>query len=224
MRRTLDHDIPLLLGETGTGTKVFARAVHQESNRTRQPFVAVSLAALPAGEIEAERFDSEDAAPPSARPKRRPGRIVQANGGTLYLDEIGALPPAVQLRLLAVLQDRRVTPVGSRRAIPVDLAIVCATRRELRPMLHAQTFREDLYYRLNGLVLRLPPLRECSDLSVLVRRILAREYPQSPREISPSVMDLFKRHAWPGNVRQPVGVLRAAALMCGDEPLITEAH
>ena len=224
VRRTLNHDISLLLlGETGTGKELFARAVHQESQRARQPFVAVNLSALPPAQIDIELFGCVENAGGQRR-KGLSGRIVQANGGTLFLDEIGALPAEVQLRLLGVLQDRCVTPLGSQHPIAVDLAIVCASRRDLRHMIQAQTFREDLYYRLNGLVLRLPPLRERSDLRLLTRRILQHESPHTPPEISPSVMDMFRRYAWPGNVRQLANVLRTAALMCADERLVTEAH
>ncbi|MEO6409186.1 MAG: sigma-54-dependent Fis family transcriptional regulator [Burkholderiaceae bacterium] len=224
VRRTLNHDIPLLLlGETGTGKELFARAVHQESQRARQPFVAVKLSALPLSQIDIELFGCLDNAD-GARRKGTTGRIVQANGGTLFLDEIGALPADVQLRLLGVLQDRCVTPLGGQHPIAVDLAIVCASRRDLRHMIQAQTFREDLYYRLNGLVLRLPALRERSDLRLLTQRILQHESPHAPPEISPSVMDMFRRYAWPGNVRQLANVLRTAALMCADERLVTEAH
>ncbi len=224
VRRTLNHDIPLLLlGETGTGKELFARAVHQESQRARQPFVAVNLSALTPAQIDAELFGSVEG-PAGPRRKVSNGRIVQANGGTLFLDEIGALPAEVQLRLLGVLQDRCVTPLGGRHPIAVDLAIVCASRRDLRHMIQAQTFREDLYYRLNGLALRLPPLRERSDLGLLAQRILQHESPHTPPGISPSVMDMFRRYAWPGNVRQLANVLRTAALMCADERLVTEAH
>ena len=224
VRRTLNHDIPLLLlGETGTGKELFARAVHQESQRARQPFVAVNLSALPPAQIDVELFGCVENTP-GQRSKGKSGRIVQANGGTLFLDEIGALPAEVQLRLLGVLQDRCVTPLGGRHPIAVDLAIVCASRRDLRHMIQAQAFREDLYYRLNGLALRMPPLRERSDLRLLAQRILQHENPQTPPEISPSVMDMFRRYAWPGNVRQLANVLRTAALMCADERLVTEAH
>ena len=225
VRRTLNHDIPLLLlGETGTGKELFARAVHQESQRARQPFVAVNLSALTPEQIEIELFGCAASNPIGARRKSTNGRIVQANGGTLFLDEIGALPAELQLRLLGVLQDRCFTPLGGRQPIAVDLAIVCASRRDLRHMIQAQTFREDLYYRLNGLALRLPPLRERSDLGLLAQRILQHESPHAPPEISPCVMDMFRRYAWPGNVRQLANVLRTAALMCADERLVTEAH
>ena len=225
VRRTLNHDIALLLlGEAGTGKELFARAAHQESNRGRQPFVAVNFAAIAPSQIEAELFGREEGGSAGVRRKTTPGRIAQADGGTLYLDEVGALPPDLQLRLLRVLQDRCVTPVGGRRQVAVDIVLVCATRRDLRHMIHAQTFREDLYYRVNGLALRLPPLRERSDLCVLARRILQHERPQAPPEISPTVMDMFKRYAWPGNLRQLASVLRTAAVMCRDEGLVTEAH
>ena len=137
---------------------------------------------------------------------------MQANGGTLFLDEIGDMPLAVQARLLRVLQERSVTPLGSQRPMPIDIALIAATHRNLREMIRQQQFREDLYYRLNGLALRLPPLRERTDLPALTQRILQIECPNGAPEISPSVMSLFRRCAWPGNVRQLANVLRTAAV------------
>ena len=225
VRRILNRDIPLLvLGETGTGKELLARAVHQDSSRARQPFVAVNCASIPEALIEAELFGHEEGAFTGARRRGAPGRIVQANGGTLFLDEIGDMPLALQARLLRVLQERCVTPLGSHKSIPVDIAVVAATHRNLREMIEQQQFREDLYYRLNGLVLRLPALRERTDLPVLARRILAAESPQGAPEISAAVMDMFRRYAWPGNIRQLANVLRTAAVMAAGEAQITEAH
>ena len=223
VRRILDRGIPLLiLGETGTGKGLLARATHQESNRARQPFVEVNCASMPESSIEAELFGSEEGAPGGAR--RTVGRIVQANGGTLFLDEIGDLPLALQARLLRVLQERCVTPLGSHQSIAVDIAVIAATQRDLRDMIERQQFREDLYYRLNGLVLRLPPLRERSDLDVVASRILQSECLQGAPELSPAVMALLRRHRWPGNIRQLANVLRTAAVLAAVEPQITEAH
>ncbi len=225
VRRVLNRDIPLLiLGETGTGKELLARAVHQDSNRARQPFIAVNCASIPESLIEAELFGYEDGAFTGARRKGAPGRIVQANGGTLFLDEIGDMPLALQARLLRVLQERQVTPLGSAKSITVDIAVIGATHRNLREMIERQQFREDLYYRLNGLVVRLPALRERTDLGVVARRILLTECPQGAPEISSTVMDLFRRYAWPGNIRQLANVLRTAAVMACGEPQITEAH
>ena len=225
VQRVLNRDIPLLiLGETGTGKELLARAVHQDSNRARQPFVAVNCASIPESLIEAELFGYEEGAFTGARRKGATGRILQAHGGTLFLDEIGDMPLALQARLLRVLQERCVTPLGSLKSIAVDIAVVGATHRKLREMIEAGTFREDLYYRLNGLVVRLPALRERGDLAAVVQRILLAECPHSTLEVSPAVMALFERYAWPGNIRQLANVLRTAAVMAAGERQITEQH
>ncbi|MET3916206.1 transcriptional regulator of acetoin/glycerol metabolism [Variovorax sp. OAS795] len=225
VRRVINRDIPLLvLGETGTGKELLARAVHQDSNRARQPFVAVNCASIPESLIEAELFGYEEGAFTGARRKGAVGRIVQAHGGTLFLDEIGDMPLSLQARLLRVLQERNVTPLGSLKSIPVDIAVIGATHRNLREMIAAGTFREDLYYRLNGLVVKLPPLRERSDLDVVARRILLAECPQDTPEIAPAVLALFKAYAWPGNLRQLANVLRTAAVMSAGERHICEHH
>ncbi|MEJ8825804.1 sigma-54-dependent Fis family transcriptional regulator [Variovorax humicola] len=225
VQRVINRDIPLLiLGETGTGKELLARAVHQDSNRARQPFVAVNCASIPESLIEAELFGYEDGAFTGARRKGSVGRIVQANGGTLFLDEIGDMPLALQARLLRVLQERQVTPLGSLKSIPVDIAVIGATHRKLRDMIESGTFREDLYYRLNGLVVKLPALRERRDLEVVARRILLTECPHATPEISAAVMSLFKACAWPGNVRQLANVLRTASVMAAGEVEIAEHH
>ncbi len=225
VERVLNKDIPLLiLGETGTGKELLARAVHQDSSRARQPFVAVNCASIPESLIEAELFGYEDGAFTGARRKGAVGRIVQANGGTLFLDEIGDMPLSLQARLLRVLQERCVTPLGGHKSIAVDIAVVSATHRNLRDMIAAGQFREDLYYRLNGLVVRLPALRDRSDLAVVARRILLAESPAGAPSISPSVMALFLRYTWPGNIRQLANVLRTAAVMASNEAEITEEH
>ncbi len=225
IQRILDRDIPLLiLGETGTGKELLARAVHLDSKRARQPFVAVNCASIPESLIEAELFGYEDGAFTGARRKGAAGRILQANGGTLFLDEIGDMPQALQARLLRVLQERSVTPLGSNKSISVDIAVFCATHRNLREMIARQTFREDLYYRVNGLAVRLPALRERSDLDVIVQRILLSERPHDVPKLCPQVAELFRRYTWPGNIRQLANVLRTAAVMSAGEALITSAH
>ncbi|WP_240635997.1 sigma-54-dependent Fis family transcriptional regulator [Caldimonas tepidiphila] len=223
--RVLNRDIPILiLGETGTGKELLARAIHQDSQRSAHPFVAVNCASIPESLIEAELFGYEDGAFTGARRKGAVGKIVQANGGTLFLDEIGDMPPPLQARLLRVLQERQVTPLGSSKSIAVDVAIVGATHRNLREMISSNDFREDLYYRLNGLVVKLPALRERSDLQTIVHKILRAECPEQPPAVSAEVMQMFQRYSWPGNVRQLANVLRTAAVMAGGEPLITRAH
>ncbi|MDC8787162.1 sigma-54-dependent Fis family transcriptional regulator [Roseateles koreensis] len=225
VQRVLDRDIPLLiLGETGTGKELLARAVHVDSKRARQPFVAVNCASIPETLIEAELFGYEDGAFTGARRKGAVGRILQANGGTLFLDEIGDMPQPLQARLLRVLQERSVTPLGSNKSIAVDIAVFCATHRNLREMIAAQTFREDLYYRLNGLAVRLPALRERSDLEAIVRRILLTERPHDPPTLSAKVRQLFQCYSWPGNIRQLANVLRTAAVMSAGEAQINCSH
>ena len=225
VRRVLDRDIPvLILGETGTGKELLARAIHRDSARARQPFVAVNCASIPETLIEAELFGYEEGAFTGARRKGAVGKILQADGGTLFLDEIGDMPLALQAHLLRVLQERRVTPLGSTRALPVNVAIVCATHRDLRAMIEAQAFREDLYYRLNGLAVRLPPLRSRKDLPALVRRILDGEVQARHQRLAPEVQALFDHYAWPGNVRQLFNVLRTASVMAGSESTLTRQH
>ncbi|WP_245909389.1 sigma-54-dependent Fis family transcriptional regulator [Sphaerotilus hippei] len=225
IRRVVNRDIPILvLGETGTGKELLARAIHQDSDRARQPFVAVNCASIPDTLIESELFGYEEGAFTGARRKGAVGKIVQANGGTLFLDEIGDMPVALQAHLLRVLQERQVTPLGSGKAVQVDVALVCATHRNLREMIEQKTFREDLYYRLNGLAVRLPPLRERTDLMALVDRILERECPGRGLQLSPEVARLFKGYRWPGNVRQLFNVLRTACVMAASERVITRDH
>jgi transcriptional regulator with PAS, ATPase and Fis domain len=225
VKRVIDRDIAILvLGETGTGKELLARAIHQDSQRARQPFVAVNCASIPESLIESELFGYEDGAFTGARRKGAVGKILQADGGTLFLDEIGDMPLALQARLLRVLQERQVTPLGGSKAVPVDVAVTAATHRNLRQMIAAQTFREDLYYRLNGLVVRVPALRERSDLVTIVRKILRAESAGCPPELDDEVLQLLQRYAWPGNIRQLANVLRTAAVMAAGEPLITRAH
>ncbi len=225
LKRVLNRDIPILIqGETGTGKELLARAIHNDSSRATAPFVAVNCASIPETLIESELFGYEEGAFTGARRKGAVGKMVQAHGGTLFLDEIGDMPLSLQAHLLRVLQEREVTPLGSGRAIPIDINLVCATHRNLREMIERKTFREDLYFRLNGLVVRIPPLRERSDLMVLVERILQRECPDVAHELAPDVLNLFQACRWQGNVRQLAGVLRTASVMAGDERFITRAH
>jgi transcriptional regulator of acetoin/glycerol metabolism len=223
-RRVLDKPaIPLLLhGETGTGKDVLARALHASSARRQQPFVAVNCAALPETLIEAELFGYRPGAYTGASRQGAPGRIREAHGGTLFLDEIGDMPLAMQARLLRVLEERAVTPLGGGAAVPVDFRLVCASHRKLADEVAAGRFREDLYYRLNGLTLTLPPLRERSDLPALVAKLLQAEAPERALRVDEAVMAAFARLRWPGNVRQLANVVRTAvALLADGEEVIT---
>jgi transcriptional regulator of acetoin/glycerol metabolism len=220
----LDQDIPVLIeGETGAGKELFAQAIHDSSLRRKGPFVAVNCAALPEGLIEAELFGYEEGAFTGARRKGCTGKLEQANGGTLFLDEIGDMPLSLQARLLRVLQERRVTPLGSNQSRPLDIVLVSATNQNLRENVEKGQFRRDLYYRLNGLSLRLPALRERTDLPALVAAIL-REARAEDKTISPEVMEMFASHPWPGNVRQLHNVLKTAIALSAGKSAIGLAH
>jgi len=219
-RRVIDKPIALLLqGESGVGKEVFARAAHASGPRRQQPFVAVNCAALPETLIEAELFGYQGGAFTGARREGAPGRIREAQGGTLFLDEIGDMPLAMQARLLRVLQDRQVVPLGGGKPVAVDFSLVCATHRKLRTEMDAGRFREDLYYRLNGLTLHLPPLRERGDLMSLVAQMLAEIAPERPLSLAPPLAQALAAYRWPGNLRQLHNALRTAAALLADGEL-----
>jgi transcriptional regulator of acetoin/glycerol metabolism len=229
VRKVLGKDIPILItGETGTGKELLAQAIHNDSPRRDGPFVAVNCASIPETLIECELFGYEEGAFTGARRKGSIGKLMQANGGTLFLDEIGDMPYPLQMRLLRVLQERLVTPLGSARAVAVDVAIICATHRNLRDMIARNQFREDLYYRINGLAVRLPSLRERSDVAVVVEKMLQRESLENggrlALSVAPEVMAMFGRYAWPGNFRQLANLLRTAAAMVDEDAVIRREH
>ncbi|MDD4881802.1 MAG: sigma-54-dependent Fis family transcriptional regulator, partial [Gallionellaceae bacterium] len=177
-RKVLDKPIPVLLqGESGVGKEVFAKAMHDAGPRRGRPFVAVDCSALPENLIEAELFGYTPGAFTGARREGSPGRIREVKGGTLFLDEIGDMPLSMQTRLLRVLQERQVTPLGSGKAVAVDFALVCASHRNLKTEMDAGRFRADLYYRINGLMLKLPALRERKDFPHLLNRLLEEMAP-----------------------------------------------
>jgi len=223
IKQVLSRDIPILIqGETGVGKELFARAIHEASAQHKGPWIAVNCAALPEGLIEAELFGYEEGAFTGARRKGSPGKIEQANGGTLFLDEIGDMPLTLQARLLRVLQERTVTPLGSTKTIPVNFSLISATNLKLKEKVEAGEFRSDLYYRLNGLSVALPPLRERSDLQALIDVILHIEQAGTV-EITPEVLAIFQAHSWPGNIRQLHNVLRTAIALA-DGAAITALH
>lgn len=219
VERVLDLDIPILIeGETGAGKELFARAIHEASQRSKGPWIAVNCAALPEGLIEAELFGYEEGAFTGARRKGSPGKLEQADGGTLFLDEIGDMPLSLQARLLRVLQERSVTPLGSSKSKPVDFVLLSATNQKLREKVESGEFRRDLYYRLNGLTVSLPALRQREDLRTLVETILQTEN-ASGKVITEEVMALFESHPWPGNMRQLHNVLRTALALSGPDAI-----
>jgi transcriptional regulator of acetoin/glycerol metabolism len=216
-RRIMGKAIPLLIhGESGVGKELFSQAVHQSGPRAGGPFVAVNCAALPENLIEAELFGYAGGAYTGARREGATGRIREANGGTLFLDEIGDMPPSLQGRLLRVLQERVVQPLGGGRAVPVDFALICATHCQLKDTVEAGRFRADLYYRINGLTLILPPLRERRDFNRLVASLLDEFEPGRNVVLTPSVAKAFSNHHWPGNLRQLANALRTACAMLAE--------
>lgn len=225
-RKVLGRDIPILIeGESGVGKELFASAFHTSGPRHDRPFVAVNCAAIPEGLIESELFGYQEGAFTGAKRKGCMGKIQQANGGTLFLDEIGDMPLQLQCRLLRVLQERTVMPLGSDKSYPVDISLICATHRKIRDEVAKGSFREDLYYRLNGLRFSLPPLRERTDIGDLVQALVRMESAADrAAQVSPEVMDLFRRYRWPGNIRQLNNVIRAALALLGEEGVIRRCH
>jgi DNA-binding NtrC family response regulator len=212
----------LITGETGTGKEVAARVLHDASRRRHAPFVAINCAAIPAELLESELFGHTRGAFTGAVTQRA-GRIVEANGGTLFLDEIGDLPLPMQAKLLRVIQERTLTPVGSNTSVAIDVRIVAATHRDLAAEVAARTFREDLFYRLNVIPVHLPPLRDRPDdiLPLAAHFLIAAANLAGPaRTLSGDAERRLLAHAWPGNVRELKNAMeRVAALARG--PLVT---
>ena len=195
----------LLTGETGTGKELFAQMIHQNSRRSKGPFVAVHCAAIPANLLESELFGHEKGAFTGAH-ERRAGRFEAADGGTLFLDEIGEIDAPTQVKLLRFLESRSVERLGSHKPVPLDLRLVCATNRDLEAMVREGKFREDLYYRLAVVPLRLPSLRERRDdipllLAHYLRRFASENGVEPPR-LSPAAAEALSAYAWPGNIRE----------------------
>ncbi|MDB4931707.1 MAG: zraR [Myxococcaceae bacterium] len=201
----------LVRGETGSGKERVAEAIHAASRRAHGPFVRVHCAALPEALLESELFGHERGAFTGAH-ARRAGRFEQAHHGTLLLDEIGEISPLMQVKLLRVLQEHAFERVGSSETLRADVRVIAATHRDLWAMVHAGTFREDLYYRLNVLEVEVPPLRERrDDLAALVERTLRRlSAPDAPPRVTPEAMRRLGEHRWPGNVRELENVLERA--------------
>lgn len=221
--KVVGHDIPIMIeGESGTGKELLARGLHQAGPRRDAPFVALNCASIPEGLFESELFGYQEGAFTGARRKGNIGKIREADGGTLFLDEIGEMPLNLQARLLRVLQDRTVSPLGGSGSCQVNIAVICATNRRVRDAVAAGKFREDLYYRLNGLLLTVPSLRTRNDRVQLARSILNKlDVPERQVSISGEVLEIFARHPWPGNIRQMHNILRTAVALIGDSHEIT---
>ena len=220
--RVLGNDLSvLILGESGTGKELVAEAIHQLGHRKSGPFVAVNTAAIPRELIESELFGHEKGAFTGAV-ARSNGKFEQAQGGTLFLDEIGDMPPEAQTRLLRALQSSTIRRVGGREEIAVDVRIVAATNRDLGPMIADGSFREDLFYRLNVVPIRLPPLRErAADVEPLARHFLRQAADEGlpSRRFAPGALDLLTRQPWRGNVRELKNLVYRAALLAREETI-----
>ena len=217
-RQLFAKQVPILLqGATGTGKEAFAKALHHSGLWFDKAFVTVNCAAIPESLIESELFGYTRGAFTGAVKEGRVGKILQSNGGTLFLDEIGDMPLMLQTRLLRVLEEREVVPLGSDQALAVSLHVISATHRDIRRMIQDGEFREDLYYRLNGITLHLPLLRDRSDKADLIRTLLGEENTeQESIEIAEDAFQKLLDYSWPGNIRQLRNALRTASALCRD--------
>jgi DNA-binding NtrC family response regulator len=216
----------LLQGESGTGKELIARAVHQLSPRSRQPLVTVHCAALSATLLESELFGHEKGAFTGAY-ERRVGRFEQAQGGTLFLDEIGEIDATIQIKLLRFLGERTFERVGSNKTLTADVRLITATNKNLDTLVKAGSFREDLYYRLNVVEIRLPPLRErAGDIPLLAQTFLAefsREMSKNVKDFTADALEALIQYSWPGNVRELRSALERAVVLCrGDRISVRE--
>ncbi len=217
----------LITGETGTGKELFAKAIHENSKRRNHPFVAVDCGALPETLVESTLFGHAKGAFTGALTKQE-GLIVQAQGGTLMLDEVGDLPLAAQKSLLRTLQERVVRPVGASREIPVDIRLIAATNVNLGRMVGKSLFREDLLYRIRAAEIKLPPLRERSEdiepIAVHKLHELSRRYEMEMKAVSPEFLTALNAHDWPGNIRELANVLEYVLASAGADPTLFPKH
>ena len=223
VERAAPSDVPILiLGENGTGKELVARAVHDLSPRSGQPFVKMNCAAVPAELVESELFGHEKGAFSGAVSQRR-GRFEQADGGTLFLDEIGDMPPAMQAKLLRVLQDGEITRVGGTGEIKVDVRLISATNQDIDALLREGRFRQDLYYRISTVAAKVPPLRErAADVPALAEHFAqaaSRRNHWKPRSLTREAVDLLAEQPWKGNVRELRNVVERALILSASDPL-----
>ncbi|EDL64099.1 sigma-54 interaction domain-containing protein [Bacillus sp. SG-1] len=221
-------DISVLIrGESGTGKELFAHSIHQLSERSQQPFIKVNCAAIPEQLLESELFGYEEGAFTGARKGGKKGKFQLADKGTLFLDEIGDMPLNMQVKLLRVLQDGEVEPVGATETEQVDVRIIAATNRPLEKMIEEKRFREDLYYRINVIPFTVPPLRErVEDIPVLARKFMDKSAEKSGKRLKgldPLVLEIFNRYSWPGNIRELENVIEASTYFTSDETITEES-
>jgi len=217
----------LITGETGTGKELFARAIHANSKRSQNNFIVVDCGALPETLVESILFGYEKGAFTGAD-KGREGLIAQADGGTIFLDEIGELPYSTQKAFLRTIQERRIRPIGARQESPVDFRLVAATNRDLEEMVNKGTFREDLLFRIRAIEIKLPPLRDRTDdiREITIQKIqrLCQQYDIGIKGISQDFLETLQDQAWPGNVRELVNVLEYSLASAGNDPVLIPKH
>ncbi len=222
VRQVINKDIPILItGETGTGKEAFARAIHDASDRAEGPFIALNCAAIPESLIESELFGYRSGSFTGANRKGMKGKLELANGGTIFLDEVGDMPYQLQTRLLRALAEREILPLGATEPTRLDIQVISATHQHLSQRIQDKLFREDFYYRLNGMALRLPPLRDRTDKDEIIRCILDNELGGAEGvTFAPQALQVLHGYPWPGNIRQLANVLRYA-LAVSDQQHIT---
>jgi transcriptional regulator of acetoin/glycerol metabolism len=210
-KRVVERNVPvMLLGETGTGKEVFAQALHQSSSRAHKPFIAINCASIPEALIESELFGYVPGAFTGARKEGHAGKILHANGGTLFLDEIGDMPVSLQTRLLRVIEEREVVPLGGEAPVKLDIRLVSATHCDLQAKIAAKEFREDLFYRLHGVSIAMPPLRARADRRALILHLAGQESEGDGAVVlDEPLLAALDQHPWPGNIRQLRHVLRS---------------
>jgi transcriptional regulator with PAS, ATPase and Fis domain len=218
-------DISVLIrGESGTGKELFAHSIHQLSERSQNPFIKINCGAIPEHLLESELFGYEEGAFTGAKKGGKKGKFVLAHGGTIFLDEVGDMPLNMQIKLLRVLQEKEVEPVGAVKPIPVDVRVIAATNRPLEQMIEENRYREDLFYRINVIPFRIPPLRERpEDIGPLTQFFVEKVSKRTGKRITAiddEVMNIFNQHQWPGNLRELENVVEAAIHLTSGEKIV----
>ncbi|MCK5241442.1 sigma-54-dependent Fis family transcriptional regulator [bacterium] len=220
VERIARYDVTVLIcGESGTGKELIAESIHNQSLRSEQPLISIDCSALPENLVESELFGYEKGAFTGAN-ESRPGRFEMAHGGTLFLDEIGNLSIQIQMKMLRVLQERKLRRLGGKHEIEIDVRLITATNTKLEKAMQGNQFREDLYHRLNEITIQLPPLRERQeDIRLMLQHFLerfSRQFNKSVHTIAPDALEFLQSYSWPGNIRELMNVMKRAVVMAND--------